>query len=201
VIGLDGTLRSFGRGTHATWSPTRDRLAYIGSASGFLTVIDPDGQHRWTLRTPVSGAFAWSPGGRQIAFLRNQAGSPTLFLARPGSPKVSRVITLPAAGLDKGSYTLSWSGDGRWLAATTDTLSLLVRTDGTGFQAILGGSALWAPSGHTLVFVAPNGSGTSLQTWPTPAVIDQAPVGGYYEGLAWSPDGTRLIFARGGSAP
>jgi WD40-like Beta Propeller Repeat len=32
-------------------------------------------------------------------------------------------------------------------------------------------------------------------------VIDQAPVGGYYEGLAWSPDGTRLIFARGGSAP
>jgi Tol biopolymer transport system component len=203
VIALDGSWRSFGRGTLATWSPRRDRLAYIASATGFLTVVDPNGRHRWTLRTRPAGGFAWSPAGRRIAVIRNRHGALDLLLARPGSSTSPRLIRLPDAGFAPDSYTLSWSRDGHWLAATNEyhSLTLLVRPDGTGFQAIAGGAALaWAPSGHTLALLSPDGTAVNLAIWPAGSVIDQAPSGGYL-GVAWSGDGTHLILSRGASTP
>jgi Tol biopolymer transport system component len=196
VIAPGGRWRSFGRGTLATWSPRADRLAFIARRSGFLTVVAPDGHHRWTLAKRVAGAFAWSPTGKRIALVLNERGAPTLFLARPGSDVLRRVVTLPATPSNRSSYGVSWSADGRWLAAAGDGITLLVRPDGTGLQAIIGVPAPWTPTGHTLAYVEPNGSGTTLNTWPARLSIDQAPASDGYEGIAWSVDGTRLIFAR-----
>jgi Tol biopolymer transport system component len=206
VIAPDGTWRSFGRGTLAAWSPRADRLAYIASPTSFLTVVGPDGRHRWTLRTRIADPFAWSPSGRQIALLPAHGATPTLFTVHPGAPRLRRVIALPAGAFVRSSiysgYGLSWSRDSHWLAATSDSLILLVRPDGTGFQAISGStSTVWAPTGHTLVFIAPDGLASDLLTWPTGLSVDQAPASRGYQGVTWSPDGTRLIFARGALTP
>jgi len=182
--GTDDT--SFGRGSFATWSPTSDRVAYV-TRPGYLTVSGPRGQGRWTLRTMQAGPIAWFPDGKTIAF--GHAGRRgALYVATPGRQTARRVVDLPATATGE-PLTVSVSPDGRWIAASYGQVTFVVRSNGTGYRVLDGGSATWSPRAAALARV----SGNRLAVW-VPTGQDEV----LYTGRAslaqpsWSPDGTHI---------
>jgi dipeptidyl aminopeptidase/acylaminoacyl peptidase len=147
-------------------SPDGQRIAFTawdfcsgGTASPWLRVVDTSGQPTRDLtRLPHNGRFpnpehscpAWSPTGRQIAFLRN---SDLTVANRDGSAE-HRVA--------RGGHSLiyrcpSWSPDGRWIAFSTEDarggpVLLVVHPDGTGARRLRRATSVdftiggWLPS-------------------------------------------------------
>ena len=120
--------------------------------------------------------LTWSPASFALAFTTHRHGRATLELVDLGTRRVTRLVQLQA-------------GDG------------------------LLGSPAWSPSGHQIAFVVHAGrEGDSalvgLQAVTTvrqPLVtdvheIDRCVCQGYAPGIAWSPDGTRLLVTGTGRA-
>jgi eukaryotic-like serine/threonine-protein kinase len=113
---------------------------------------------------------AWSPDGKRIAFLRDQRdGRPgTIHVVSPLGGPGRRLSDLPAQG------QLSWSPDGRWLAAARPRAPDETTPGAGGIHLISAGS----------------GASREL-TFPEPPAYDRDP--------AFSPDGQELAYASCGS--
>jgi Tol biopolymer transport system component len=184
---------AFGRGSYAAWAPTPDdRIAYV-TRPGYLTVSTPDGRSRWTLRTMKAGPAAWFPDGRTIVFA-HAGPRPALFVVTPGARTARRLVDIPAV---PGSPTpsVSVSPDGRWIAASSDRLTFVVRNDGTRLTAIEATGAAWSPRTAALALV--EGHGLSVWT-PARGAIGIAAADGLVSEPAWSPDGTRIVVVASG---
>lgn len=153
-------------------------------------------------------APAFSNQGDRIAFIREAGADIELMTVRPDGSDLKTLGTFPSFD------GFRWSPDGRALVINyteTDPSGFrlaVVQADGSGFREVDLGRAVdwasWRPGGRHLAFRGALGDGTSgafiadadgtnVRRLPmeTAAPTD-------FEGLAWSPDGTRLSFMSDG---
>lgn len=133
------------------------------SATGLYTVPTAGGAvHRMPLGAPCPDVMAWSPNGRQIAYIRQAFGSTHayLFVVNVRTGRVKRL-----AGPVQDNGALAWSLNGKKIAfagPTAPTGSTAVETinsGGTGIRALVhmrGYSATfalaWSPNSRQIAF-------------------------------------------------
>jgi Tol biopolymer transport system component len=169
LSGLEGSA------AYPAFSADGNRLAY--SERG---VSKDDVYHIYARRVPTGAVTqlttgeandispAWSPDGTRIAFLRVDNGKAQLLTIPSAGGAETRIAEFPAAESEQPLPALSWSHDGRTLAA------------------VIGGEKQAA--GIALISVS-NGALRRVTTPPQGSDGDWSP--------AFSPDGSKLAFARG----
>jgi TolB protein len=112
LAGQDGQ-RSEYRGV---FSPQGDRLAVVlsepgGAADVYTVQANGRGLARLTRDPSIDIAPAWSPDGRQLAFVSDRSGSPQVYVMDADGANLRRLTF-------QGSYNShpAWSPDGRWIA-------------------------------------------------------------------------------------
>ena len=120
-------LTSERRAGSGSFSPDGTQIAFSSAGEDgnnwdvWLKIVGQDEARRLTTDAGVEIYPAWSPDGTQIAFLRGTSGTArmrffsdvgTVHIVSPVGGPARRVSDFPAR------LQLSWSSDGRWLAAS-----------------------------------------------------------------------------------
>ena len=197
------------------WSPDRSRIAFVRAIvvgedfSGdfihreHLTVMNAEGSALRRLAVHSHGP-AWSPDGKQIAFVKNYADDEWIWTIKPDGRDARRI----AKGGDP-----SWSPDGRriafsrYLGGVSQGEVFVMNSDGTGQHRLLRRNyeslhPAWSPDGRRIAFLgfSPNGlyvvrasgvPGTAIRLAGGVSTKDNAEP-------EWSPDGRRVLFEREG---
>ncbi len=196
------------------WSPDGSRIVFLSDRTGVyeLYMMRPDGsfQTRLTTSTHLGGEMeavpAWSPDGSQIAFCSGRDGDKEIYVMNADGSDQRNVTRAP----DREDYDPAWRPDGlmiTYVSADRTPPNMYeirsVNTDGTVWE-FEGGSSdpkstpCWAPVGtsyawqeHDLhdVLVVCRIEGNSRSCDGTTI--------GHLSSLAWSPDGSTLLFDRG----
>jgi len=201
---------------HPAWSPDSKRLVLssfgkVGEKVGeniYVVEVATGAVSRLTTSPSLDTAPAWSPDGRQIAFIR------TPLVARTPDFKQSRLWTMDADGGNQhqagdmvpqlGRPAWSPSGDSVILVEEVRGTSdlFVVRTDGMPVRRLTWGGwadldPAWSPDGQWIAYAArrddkaallkirPDGSRTTSVVTSFTAV----------EHPSWAPGSTRLVFA------
>jgi len=203
--------------TQPSWSSDGTRIAFTGAVAGSgrsdvytiartggaptnLTATDDEPNHLFP---------TWSPGGAAIAS-GTELGGPTTnhevySVTTVLDATTKHVATSTAIG------PISWSRDARWLAIDDDEAALVARADGSAERAIAtpGCCGVWSRRtlqlavsiehtsgyGGTDIYLV-NAVGHVLKrlTAPPKHRIKGAPLAIDNTALAWSRDGSRLLF-------
>ena len=142
------------------FTPDGNRLAYLSSpaeARTFdLSLIPTLGGVVQRILSQVDSTPAFSPDGSQLACIRSSKGETHLVTARSdGSGERDLLVKKSPVNLQ---HSVSWSPDGKWIAAITYDQILLVPSTG-GTEQILAGaqpwhyleSVAWLPGGRALL--------------------------------------------------
>jgi hypothetical protein len=191
LAGANGSgARAIGTAYDATWSPDSRRLAY--SAADGIHVLTTKGADRIVDGQHV-GMLRYSPDGSTLAF----DGVRGLTLLRGGH---ERVLT------QDEPMSFSWATDGRRIAYGTQKGIFLVSTaSGRAWLVYrapddlslpwLGLELALAPDGRLLAFAV----GGNIRMLDTRTLrVRLLRTGGH--GIAWSPDGRRLLVVQGGES-
>ena len=188
-------------GGNPAWSPDGTRLAYLTSeAEGevALFVVGADGSARTKLAetTGESGFYgyllppAWSPDGTKLAFVAvvEEECDADAWIVNADGSGLTRLTDLPGA-----VYGPSWSPDGARLAIAN---KVCAEEEGSG-EDDFGGTVV----GGGIYVAGADGSGPAeVVTWSEPDEEADGAAGadaaiGEPSPPAWSPDGTKLLFA------
>jgi serine/threonine protein kinase/Tol biopolymer transport system component len=158
------------------FSPDGSQIAFTSRGEGgeenwdiWLRIVGETESRRLTTDPADDQFAAWSPDGRQIAFLRWAPRAPhgAVYVVSPLGGSDRKLSDLPAR---TGIEQLSWSPDGRWLAVARARLAGEMTSESGGIHLI------------------PAAGGESRPiTSPAPPTFDRSP--------AFSPDGRSLAFA------
>jgi Tol biopolymer transport system component len=173
------------------------KIAFVSDKGGapFIYVMNPDGSNPTKLGSwfGVPNTFCWSPDGTRIAFIDEDGW---LCSVNADGTSLSKLAEIP-------SYSISWSPDGRKIAAgcfDQDIYTVDVATGKlknlTNSPGIKEGSPSWSPDSKKIAFVvsdppycdiglmdADGGNRTTL-------ISDR----GIYNELAWSPSGEKIVY-------
>jgi dipeptidyl aminopeptidase/acylaminoacyl peptidase len=150
---------------------------------------------------------AFSPDGKQLAFVSNMSGSPQIWsVATDGGWPVQ------LTALDDPVGFVTWSPDGKWLAFSLapgggmNTQVFLVRPDGTGMRRISEGGketnnlGVWMRDGRRLAWSSnrknPRGMDAYAYDLAAGASVEIGDLKGVGGVLDFSPDGTRVVVNR-----
>jgi Tol biopolymer transport system component/(2Fe-2S) ferredoxin len=207
--------------TFALTPPLRanGKIAFTSDRDGnreiYVMNADGSGQVRLTNNNIIDDHPTWSPDGRKIAFLsQNASGAFAIFVMNSdgtGKTQITPVNYQPPSqwfGFDE--WSMSWSPDGGRIVfsegiSNADTL-VIVNADGSNRRNLTSGIfPAWSPDGSKILFMRFIGSGniffnlytirpdgTDLQNI-TPSfpnfytLWDSPPI--------WSPDGSKIAFS------
>jgi dipeptidyl aminopeptidase/acylaminoacyl peptidase len=186
-------------------TPNLDEDRYVAS----IDVVDvATGKSRRIVDGAKATAVSferWSPDGQQIAYLAtvptNGAPKPQIFVV-PAKGGASRQVTTAPSGVQQ----LAWSPDSRTIAfATADELEKKAGYQrwNDSFEVRINDNFLTAapvPPTHVWMVPARGGEMKRLTSgdWTLPVT---RPPGAPSSMIAWTPDGTAVVFARNGGAP
>ena len=217
-----GTAIVFLGGTPPPAAPmTTGRIAFSGydGTTWQIYTVEPDGSGLTQLTTMsdlgVATEPAWSPDGRQIAFVVVEdggSGRSDIWLMESDGGNAHPISDGPGS-----SWAPTWSPDGTRIAFMHSSDGAeqvwIMDADGSDPQAFTrcGGpeclrddSPAWSPDGESIAFVRESGAGAvipvSIEVWPADGSGDlrSIPITGalWAMELAWSPDGLQLAFTR-----
>ena len=184
----------------------RDRLAFVSDRDGgrVLYLLAADGRPAARLTTPDAApvdAPAWSPDGRQIAFVSGEPPNRTVEVMNADGSGRHFLSSVPG---DQDEP--AWSPDGQQIAFVesfgTAQLILVAGADGSKAAPLTldsgqNWSPAWSPDGKRIAFTSKrsgdfeiyvmNANGTTWTNLTDNAANDWNP--------AWSPDGRHIAFA------
>jgi len=207
---IKGTPQSFspspdGKRIVVTIWSERDAQGIPGPPAS-LHIIHMDGTPPIQLTQHLNGIFhidpAWSPDGRQIAFVSNREGDMKLFLMNADGSNMEN-LTKDILRLRIASAP-SWSPDSQQLVfaaiGNQDRGLFTVRRDGTGLEHLQipidlpMTDPVWSPDGQSIVFVIQgNLHLLNLQTNKVKQLTRTA----RNRYPSWLPDGSGLLFYSG----
>jgi TolB protein len=155
-----------------------------------------------TFQHGLDGPISWSPDGKKFALVSSLEGNRDIVVANADSSKVHNLTNSPAAEIDP-----IWSPDGVNLLYRKDFLPgrgpaseiWMVRPDGTDPRKIANGvAAVWSPDGQKIVYARLTGQSAKIEMVgrdaSNPVSVADLP-DTWIDGLASSPDGSRLLVA------
>lgn len=181
------------------------KIAFTSDRDGNreIYVMDADGKNevRLTSNTIVDDNPAWSPDGRKLAFVsQNATGAFGVFLMNGDGTRRSEIT--PITPLPFRYKLISWSPDGTRLAISQANGIDIVDADGNNRRSLtFGFDAAWSPDGSKILFATPrisgnpgtlktiNPDGTGLRTFLDGVSLLGYQIVGYPD---WSPDGSRV---------
>ena len=204
ALAFIATTAQVGSTAAAPASGPKGRIAVV--AGGGLSVISAATGARRELDTGVMSAPAWSPDGRELAYVAGGtfAGREALRATSLGGRQ--RVITGIPSGISTGpawsprgdrlAYTLDWTFDGssRLLLVDRDGRHRrLVEKDVSAYQV-----PPWSPDGRQVAYRKDSADG-SQSIWVARANgrgrrLVRGRALDYPDSIAWSPDGRRIAF-------
>lgn len=187
------------------------RICYVSKAANRYTlrVTDADGeggQVALTSPEPIISP-AWSPSGREIAYVSFESGKAVVWVQ-----EVASGARKPIANFRGSNSAPAWSPDGQQLAVTLSReggsqLHLMGR-DGNNLRRLTQSSAIdtepaFAPDGKSIFFVSDRGGSPQIYRMPLAGGAAERVTfnGGYNISPAVSPDGRLLAYInRSGNA-
>lgn len=194
-----------------TWSPDGKRVAFVrygsgGAIDGIWTMTASGGDLKAVPGTKGASDPAWSPDGKRIAYAKPVGTQREIYVAGVTGTSATRLTHTSADDLHP-----TWSPDGKYLAfnradASGHSRVMRIRLSTLAETAVTAaGSHDWTPDwshGGRIAFsrvdstgfahlyvVRPDGTGVHRIT--AARRNDKNP--------SWSPDGSRLVFTRGGT--
>ena len=184
------------------------RLAFVSNRSGTkeLYVMDYDGHgvRRLTTTQSINLVPAWSPDGRQIAFVSFMERNPDLFFLSVDSGQLVR-LRLPFSwrgSFNGGAWAATGGLFGFGVSREGNSEIYLMAVDGRNLRPITNHFAQdvapsFAPDGRQVVFVSDRSGNPNLYVTDLKgeSVRRLTFEGKYNASPAWSPRGDRIAFA------
>jgi Tol biopolymer transport system component/DNA-binding winged helix-turn-helix (wHTH) protein len=186
----------------------------------YVKVVDSSEPQRLTTAPEPDMSPAWSPDGASIAFLRLQTSARSDLIVIPALGGRERIVAAIESGVTPTdvtqSFGLAWTRDGRGLVvgkqSTAGGSGLWVISEDDGRQhrlteapaSMIDTDPAFSPDGRTLAFVRHGAQGRAIHVlrlsagWTAAGAPTSVTTYPAIRGLAWSPDGTDLVFSQSG---
>jgi len=180
------------------------RLVFVGRVGGAkeLFVVDYDGANlrQITKNGSLNLSPAWSPDGRQLAYVSYAQGTPRLYLY---SAEDGTKVNATPAGSDLCSAP-EWSPDGQLVAFSSaregnSEIYVLDVASNRARQITFSRGAdtapTWSPSGRELAFTSDRSGRPQIYIMDAEGANARAiTTGEYNESASWSPAGDRIAY-------
>jgi Tol biopolymer transport system component/serine/threonine protein kinase len=191
----------FGRSTRTQARPP------VRFVPGVLVLIGANGSspHQVGAQIGTQSAPAWSPDGKQIAFVSDRGGNEDIWVMKADGSSPHDITNSPA---NENSPT--WSSDGIRIAFVSNSSGRrhiwTMNANGSQQAALTSGTDVdgnpaWSPDGSLIVFTRAASSQTAAHLWLMRSDGSDSREltsggAGDFGPPAWSPDGKRIAFSR-----
>ena len=200
VDGSDARPLTQGQGKDGSgrWSPDGRQVAFVSDRvekNGiFVLSVDGGEARELTRHRPAVSGLAWSPDGKQIAYTTTfDPENPDE--KEPGTDEAPRVRA--TRRLDYKQDNRGYLGDARLQVFVVDVASGERRM--VTHEPVDHNDPVWSPDGRSLAVKIPNRNGICAQLGLLDVGTGETTLVGPRDGTvaqwAWSPDGSRIVFA------